>query len=127
MKIIFRPQDDRKISLFANWGEAVVFWLCLGGLIFFGLITIVRSIDRSKTRDTFQEFRAEQQQVLQRIEFLENQNKAFNKQNDSLKMENVELQSEVTTSQEGEDPPLPSRPLTEQEKNRKNFLDTSKN
>jgi len=126
MKIDFKPQDDRKISLFANWGEAVVFWLCLGGLIFFGLITIVRSIDRSKTRDMFQEFRTEQQQILQRMEFLENQSRAFNKQNDSLRMEKLELQSEVTTSQESEDPPPPSRPLTEQEKNRKNFLDSSK-
>ena len=124
MKIDFRPRDDGKVSLFANWGEAVVFWLSLAGLILLGLITVVRSIDRAKTRNTFQEFRSEQQQVLQKIELLEQQKKMFKEQSDSLRTQYRDLKSRSKVGPEKKE--LISKPQTDREINRLKFLKASK-
>ncbi len=40
--IDLKPRDPGKITLFANTGEAIVFWLSLGGLIFLAIITLFR-------------------------------------------------------------------------------------
>jgi hypothetical protein len=128
MKIDFKPQSDRKISLFKNWGEAVVFWLCLAGVILIVIITIVKWIDHSKTRNVFHELRTEQQQVLQKIELLEKQNRILKQQADSLK---TELKLKLTSVQRVRHDTVPkiivpSPPKSESYRNRLKFLNASK-
>ena len=127
MKIDFKPQSDRKISLFKNWGEFVVFWLCLAGVILIVIITIVRWIDHSKTRNTFHELRTEQQQVLQKIELLEKQNRLLKEQADSL---SAELKLKFTSFQRVRQDTVPKiivppTPINESDRNRQKFLKAS--
>jgi hypothetical protein len=128
LKINFKPRNNQKISLFAHWGEALVFWISISGLVLLAIITIVRAIDRSNTRKSFQELRNEQQQVYQKIELLEKQNETFIKQNDSLWIIIHQLKSDpYSTSQKRLYPIQPSqtKPKTEQERNRQKFLRAS--
>lgn len=38
----FKPKDSSQITLFANKAEAIVFWLCVSGLAFLGIIVLFR-------------------------------------------------------------------------------------
>ncbi len=82
-KFDFKPKDSSKISLFANKAEAIVFWLSLAGLIFLGIISLSRFLT-NKQAELETNFR---QELVTRIEKLEEQNLLMKSQNDSLKQE----------------------------------------
>ena len=82
-KFDFKPKDSSKITLFANKAEAIVFWLSLAGLIFLGIISLSRFLTNKQT-ELETNFR---QELVTRIENLEEQNRLMKSQNDSLKLQ----------------------------------------
>lgn len=74
------PQDKRKITLFANKAEAIVFWLCIAGLIFVGIVSFFRYLG-SAGIEADEEFR---QETLSRIRQLEEKNTMLESRVDSL-------------------------------------------
>ncbi len=82
-KFDLKPQDNSKITLFANKAEAIVFWLSLAGLIFLGIISLSRFLT-NKQSELETDFRRD---LVIRIETLEEQNRLMKSQSDSLKQQ----------------------------------------
>jgi len=87
LKIDFKPEDSSKLKLFANRGEAVVFWLCIGGLCILTLFTVLRyySINRLKKLSSFIE--GQPAQMLSKIDDIEKQNIMIKAEYDNLETE----------------------------------------
>jgi uncharacterized protein YceH (UPF0502 family) len=75
-----QPKNKRKISLFANKAEAIVFWLCIAGLIFLGIVSFFRYLGAAAT-EADKKFRRETQI---RIRQLEEENSRLEARLDSL-------------------------------------------
>lgn len=86
-----KPQDNSKITLFANKAEAIVFWLSLAGLFFLGIISLSRYLT-NKQSELEKDFR---QSLVNRITTLEKQNELIKSQNDSLKQEMQNLKNQI--------------------------------
>jgi len=92
-KFDLKPKDQGKITLFANKGEAIVFWLSIAGLIFLAIVSGFRYLT-NKQSALEKSFR---QELITRIEALENQSRAVQSQNDSLRKELENLERHFNT------------------------------
>ena len=90
-KFDLKPQDNSKITLFANKAEAIVFWLSMAGLIFLGIVSLSRYLT-NKQSELETDFR---QNLVTRIEILEGQNRMMKSQNDSLKQQMQSLKNQL--------------------------------
>ncbi|MFQ5709553.1 MAG: hypothetical protein ACE5HO_19015 [bacterium] len=91
-KFDLKPQDQSKITLFANKAEAIVFWLALAGLIFLAIVSLFRFLT-NKQAEIDKEVRKE---LLVKIETIEKQNQALQAQIDSLKVEFDQLRGNLS-------------------------------
>ncbi len=92
-KFDLKPKDQGKINLFANKGEAIVFWLSIAGLIFLAIVSGFRYLT-NKQSALEKSFR---QELITRIEALENQSRVVQSQNDSLRKELENLGRRLNT------------------------------
>ena len=84
MRVNFRPATDSSVTLFAHWGEAIVFWLSLGALVFLGIVFMFKYL-------YFKEVKADFSTMLNRqlppAETVEHPKRAFALIADSLSRE----------------------------------------
>lgn len=126
MKFDLKPQDDRKVALFANSGEAIVFWLSLAGLIFLAIITIYRSLALNRAPGSGIPAAA-QNELLQRFQQLEAQTRLYRQETDSLRRVFEALRKKLDAQQARLDsaaaaPRRPLKPVSAQERSRRRFL-----
>lgn len=88
-----KPKDQSKITLFANKAEAIVFWLCITGLVFLGIVSFFRYLGNRQSVAN-KKFREE---LLIRVQVLEEQNQAIRGQTDSLQTELQNLKIDMNT------------------------------
>jgi len=86
LKIDFTPEDQSKLKLFANKGEAAVFWICICGLVILVFFTVFRYYSLSKLRNAYGGIEITPKQTLVRIDNLEKQGDLIKMQYDSLSM-----------------------------------------
>jgi len=130
----FKPRDPRKVTLFANTGEAIVFWLSLGGLIFVAIVTLFRYFTAERLGRDYSVLESSQ---LELRSTWEKQSSIMSAQIDSLKQEleksrreiaalNVALmQTGVKDSASQKNPARPQKPVSTERRNRL-FLETFK-
>ena len=87
MKIEFKPRNQTKVYMFENRGEAIVFWLCIAGLLILTFFTVFRYYSVNKLKVTYGTLQTSSTPILSRIEKLENQSIKLTSQTDSLRME----------------------------------------
>jgi len=83
-KINFKPVDKTPINLFANKGEAIVFWLSLAGLLFLGIISLFRYLNADLIRENYREKEIAVEQFQTEIESLKTQQQKYQNQVRSL-------------------------------------------
>ena len=66
-----RPRDRRTIRLFANTGEAIVFWLSVAGVVFLGLLYLFRFLALEPRAADVRELEKSYESVMSRLESLE--------------------------------------------------------
>jgi len=76
-----KARDESKITLFANKGEAIVFWLSVAGLIFLAIISVFRYYSNKSLYMS----ESEKQTLLSKVDNLERTNQLYLSQLDSLK------------------------------------------
>ena len=93
LKVDFKPQNQSKVIFFSNKGEAFVFWLSLAALIFLAILLGFRYFAYSRLE--FDAIEASQSELLIRVQYLEEQNKAFEYKIERLNSELNKFRSEV--------------------------------
>ena len=88
MKYDLKPQDQRKVKLFAHRGEAIVFWISLGALIFLAIISLFRYFYLDKIADQYNKLVGEAHPIILQL-------KDIKAQNDSLKKEQTWLKESL--------------------------------
>jgi len=76
-KVELKPEDDSKVTLFADKGEAIVFWLCLTGLAFLTILSVVKYSSAKDQNIKYQKVEATQVELTAKIDSLNNQNKVY--------------------------------------------------
>lgn len=92
-KVDLKPKDQRKITLFANKAEAIVFWLSVAGLIFLAIVSGFRYLTNQQSESD----KAFRQELVTRIEALEAQNELMKSQTDSLREELESLKTDLNS------------------------------
>ncbi len=117
-KVSFTPADRSKITLFANKGEAIVFWISVAGLIFLAIIVTFRYFTVSSMRDARSALLERQIQLQMQVEELQKQNDIFRNKLQELQMQlqrleqqNQNLQNELK-NQSAATVRTPERPRT---------------
>ena len=93
-KVDFKPKDRRKVTLFANKGEAIVFWLSFSGLIFLIILFIFRFFSERRSDLDYQNIQTTQKEILLKIKKIEQQNEIYKQQIDSLRSEINRMEGE---------------------------------
>ncbi len=83
-KFDFKPKDQTKITLFANKGEAIVFWVSVAALLFLAMLFVFRYFTGQQTEAIYQQFRDSRQEMMMKIEELEEENDIIQQKVDSL-------------------------------------------
>ena len=143
MRFDLKPAGERRISLFANWGEAIVFWLSLSGLVLLGLITLLKWVDRHQTRAAVEAYSRELVVLAGRMDTLASANDQLQRDNDAIRQEYETLRAayrepapappSLRSEDESATPGAASdsreagddEDLTEEERNRRRFLQVS--
>lgn len=86
MIVDIKPQDPSKLVLFANKGEAAVFWLSLAGLIFLTMLTVFRYFNYQRADRNLLAFETRQNQIFTQLEQIERQELTFAVQIDTLSL-----------------------------------------
>ncbi|GAB4376149.1 MAG: hypothetical protein Kow0042_22130 [Calditrichia bacterium] len=86
-KFDLKPRNDSKIVLFANKGEAVVFWISVAAVLFLAVLYIFRYFTFKDMPARLATMKSEQQQLILEIDYLKEQNQKLQKQLDSLAAE----------------------------------------
>jgi hypothetical protein len=97
-----KPRDNSKIALFANKGEAIVFWVSVAGLVFLGMIVLSRHFMAKRIIDKYDTYVSGLEDLSQEVDSLKTQNALYMNQIDSLKKLIQQVQ------REGGDRPGPS-------------------
>ncbi len=84
MKYDLKARDQRKVKLFAHRGEAVVFWISLGALIFLAIISLFRYFYLDKIVVEYNRLAGEAHPIVLQL-------REIKAQNDSLKTEQVNM------------------------------------
>lgn len=77
MKIRFRPATDSNLTLFAHWGEAIVFWLSLFALIFLGIVSTIRYLYFKEVKTELANFTSASKSKIEEVTTPQNQNAAI--------------------------------------------------
>ena len=93
MKYDLKPEDQRKVKLFAHRGEAIVFWMSLGALIFLVIISLFRYFYLDKIAQEYNNLARDTHPVLIELQKLK-------AQNDSLQNLQYDLIHTVQTVQD---------------------------
>ena len=94
-KIDFKPENTGKITLFANKGEAIVFWISVAALIFLAMLYIFRYFSGSRETANIEEIDARQTRLELQIDSLKAENDRWEKQIEDLKNRIEELQNQT--------------------------------
>ena len=89
-KIDFKPRDPARVTLFANAGEAIVFWLSLAGLIFLGFVSVLRYLGRENVDS--ERIEAIQTELSAKIDILATQNRDYANRIEVLRKESKHSQ-----------------------------------
>lgn len=84
MKYDLKPQDQRKVKLFAHRGEAIVFWLSLGALIFLAIISLFRYFYLDKISDQYNKLVGEAHPIIFQLKEIKAQNESLQDEQASL-------------------------------------------
>jgi hypothetical protein len=84
LKIDWKPTSDAKVKLFANYGEAIVFWLSLAGLLFLAILVIFRYSYLRSAKIEFHDVTTNYAQTVQKVEELSAELGAYQRAVDSL-------------------------------------------
>lgn len=93
MRFDFKPSSSSKVKLFANSGEAIVFWLCVAALIFLAIITFYRSYYLKMIVDEYHSLGENINPILIQMQILESEKDSLSQQQDHLKTKVRVLQS----------------------------------
>lgn len=74
MKYDLKPEDQRKVKLFAHRGEAVVFWISLAALIFLILISLFRYFYLDKIVKEYNKLAGQTHPVMLKLNEVKTQN-----------------------------------------------------
>ena len=104
MKVDLKPENKSKIKLFANSGEAIVFWLSLAGLLFLALVSLFRFFYLKEVVNEYNSIARNVNPIIIQIEKLKEENKALKQsQNNLIKMiedTTKQLKSEILNLRE---------------------------
>ncbi len=93
IKINLRPEDQSRVLLFSNKGEAIVFWLSISALIFLAVLLGFRYFAYSRL--DFEAIESSQSEIFKRIQYLEEQNKMYENNLEKINFELKNYQNEV--------------------------------
>ncbi len=97
MKYNLKPEKKSKVRLFANSGEAIVFWLSIGGLIFLAIISIYRVNYLQSIINQYNSIGENINPVILKLEKLELENDSLRQTQDGLlkKIEHMKKEDEL--------------------------------
>jgi hypothetical protein len=131
-RIDFKPEDQTPITLFSNWGEAVVFWLSITGLIFLVILSVIRYFSVRQIDLDYRDLEKTQDTLVLKIEEVEQENRAYLQKIDSIDFilqysqnEIDQLKSEINLlKKEGLSSPVKTEiPARQPDKSKKNILE----
>ncbi len=85
-RLNFEPEDSSKITLFANRAEAIVFWLCISGLVFLGIIVLFRYLTAKNITGDHKSLQAVQQELRMEVDSLRSQNQMLAQQMEDMQV-----------------------------------------
>jgi len=85
LRFDFKVGNSSKIRLFANSGEAIVFWFCVAALIFLAIITFYRSYYLKTIVDEYHSLGKNINPILIQMQILESEKDSLSQQQDHLK------------------------------------------
>lgn len=102
MRYSFTPLNKTKIKLFANSGEAVVFWLALAGIIFLAIVSFYRAYHMQKIIDQYNEVSFQVNPLILSVEHmiavtdsLQHRTQYLSRQVDSLKNRHINIERSI--------------------------------
>jgi hypothetical protein len=131
-RIDFKPEDQTPITLFSNWGEAIVFWLSIIGLIFLVILSVIRYFSVRQIDLDYRDLEKTQDTLVLKIEEVEQENRAYLQKIDSIDFilqysqnEIDQLKSEINLlKKEGLSSPVKTEiPARQPDKSKKNILE----
>ena len=102
MNYSLKPLEKSRVRLFANSGEAVVFWLALAGILFLAIISVYRGYHLQKIIDQYNNVAFEinplilnVQRVVAINDSLKNEQETLKTKLDSVKTKTIYLDNEL--------------------------------
>jgi len=93
MKYDLVPKNQTRVKLFANKAEAIVFWLCIAGLLFLAFLFVFRYFILTQLEsDISESFKSD---VTKRVDDLERQNEQLLKELKEIRKKMDEIDKNI--------------------------------
>ena len=79
-RVDFSPASRARVKLFANWGEAMVFWLSLGGLLFLAIVSGFRYATKQLVATDFRSLERSQRALVAEVRRLTSEKETIEEQ-----------------------------------------------
>jgi len=95
LRVQWRPRSDAPVTLFAHWGEALVFWASVAGLALLAIIAAIRLVDRDPRPAAVADLKTRQTLLAARLDSLDRTSHARSREVAALRREVASLQSRL--------------------------------